>query len=376
MIRSLSIYLVPGLVIQAVLVGGGFATGRELVEFFLSMGPASALAAMALTAALFSACSAISFELARRHQTFDYNSFMGLILGRFRILFELVYFAGLLLVLAIVSAAASEILFSLTDAPRWLGALLFMIFVGALVFFGSAGLERFNTVWSLIFYILYGALLALVLSRFAGDLPAAMASTPLKPSAAAWNGLSYAAYNVPLVQVLIFLARRFSTRREAVAAGLLAGPFILLPGFALLFSLSAFYPEIVDAPLPILVALERVGQPSLSFIIQIVILGALITTGAGLIHGFNERLARKAEEHGRAFSRLLRSLVALALLAGAGFAATTIGLIDLIGRGYRFAAIFYIFVLIVPLLTVGAWRFFSEQSRENMKEKASDSGGA
>jgi uncharacterized membrane protein YkvI len=37
-------YIVPGLVIQAVLVGGGYATGRELVEFFISKGPATGTA--------------------------------------------------------------------------------------------------------------------------------------------------------------------------------------------------------------------------------------------------------------------------------------------------------------------------------------------
>jgi uncharacterized membrane protein YkvI len=58
-------YIVPGLGIQAVLVGGGYATGRELVEFFISQGPATALLGMALTALLFSAGSMISFELAR-----------------------------------------------------------------------------------------------------------------------------------------------------------------------------------------------------------------------------------------------------------------------------------------------------------------------
>lgn len=66
-------YIVPGLVIQAVLVGGGYATGRELVEFFISKGPATALLAMALTALLFSAGAMISFELARLYRDFFAN---------------------------------------------------------------------------------------------------------------------------------------------------------------------------------------------------------------------------------------------------------------------------------------------------------------
>ena len=32
-------YLLPGFVFEAAVIGGGYATGRELVEFFLPAGP-------------------------------------------------------------------------------------------------------------------------------------------------------------------------------------------------------------------------------------------------------------------------------------------------------------------------------------------------
>ena len=32
-------FLLPGLGVKAVVIGGGYATGRELAEFFLSRGP-------------------------------------------------------------------------------------------------------------------------------------------------------------------------------------------------------------------------------------------------------------------------------------------------------------------------------------------------
>ena len=31
--------ILPGFILQSVLIGGGYATGRELVQFFLSSGP-------------------------------------------------------------------------------------------------------------------------------------------------------------------------------------------------------------------------------------------------------------------------------------------------------------------------------------------------
>jgi uncharacterized membrane protein YkvI len=36
-------WILPGLGVKAVVIGGGYATGRELAEFFLSRGPRGGL---------------------------------------------------------------------------------------------------------------------------------------------------------------------------------------------------------------------------------------------------------------------------------------------------------------------------------------------
>src|SRR6185437_1841422 len=346
----------PGLVIQAVLVGGGYATGRELVEFFLSLGPAAGLLGMIFTALLFSSGAMISFELARRFRTYDYDSFTKLFLGRFRALFEVGYLVGLVLVLAVISAAAGELLLSLIGGLRWLSEALFMMSVAVVVFFGNRFVERVISAWSIIFYITYGLLFNLVAGRFGASLQWAIASESIRPAAALWNGLSYAAYNIPLLPVLIFVARNFESRREALIAGGLAGPLILLPGFAFLLTLSAFYPGILTATLPVRVVLDRLGYPGLALAVRLVILGALIKTGAGPLHGFIERLARCAADRSKPLPQALRPMVAMALMTIANFAATRIGLVDLIGKGYRYSAVYYLIVLVIPLLTVGLWR--------------------
>jgi len=57
-------YLVPGLVFQSVVIAGGYGTGRELVEFFLTRGPLSGLLGIGVTALVWSTVSMVSFELA------------------------------------------------------------------------------------------------------------------------------------------------------------------------------------------------------------------------------------------------------------------------------------------------------------------------
>lgn len=367
--RAFAIYIAPSLVIQAVMIGGGFATGRELVEFFLAMGAPSAFLAMGLTTLLFSACATVSFVLAHHHRAYDYSAFCKVFLGPLRFLFEAGYIAGLLLGLAVVSAAAGELLFNLAGWPHWTGAALYMSAVGGIVFFGNSALERFASVWAIVFYTVYGALLALTLYKFSGALPAAFAA-PLAPlKDIAWNGLNYAAYNIPLIAILIFIARKMTSRRQAIISGLLCGPVVMAPAAAFLLAMTPFTGDVADAPLPILTVLDRIGWTSFSLISQLVVLGALLTTGAGLAHGLNERLANAAmARFGRA-PRIFRPILSVSLMVGAAYLAVSIGLIDLIARGYRYAALFYIFILIIPLLTVGAWRAFGAERIKGVKAR-------
>src|SRR4051794_3275689 len=102
-------FLLPGFAFKAVVIGGGYATGRELAEFFLPSGPWGGLAAMLLAMLLWSVICAVTFALARAMGTFDYRSFFEKLLGRGWILFEIAYVLFVTLILAVFGAAAGEI---------------------------------------------------------------------------------------------------------------------------------------------------------------------------------------------------------------------------------------------------------------------------
>ena len=58
-------YLLPGFVFQAAVIAGGYATGRELVEFFLPAGSWGGLLGMMASMVVWSAVLMVSFLLAR-----------------------------------------------------------------------------------------------------------------------------------------------------------------------------------------------------------------------------------------------------------------------------------------------------------------------
>jgi uncharacterized membrane protein YkvI len=355
--------IVPGLVIQAVLVGGGYATGRELVEFFIAKGPATALLAMALTALLFSVGSMIAFELARQYRAFDYRSFCRVFLGRFWVLFEIGYYALLVLVLSVVSAAAGKLLAEMFGSAEVTNSVLFMAAVAFVVFFGNSLIEKVISAWSVVFYATYGLMCVLVVWRFGPALRTALSANPVNYAQAVRASFAYTGYNIVIVPILIFVARHFQSRAQALVAGALAGPLILMPGLAFLLALSAFYPDILAAPLPISVVLAHLGSGALTGCVRIVILGAFIKTSVGLLHGLNERFARSAAERGGSMPRLLRPALAFGIMVVVVFVASSIGIIDLIGRGYRFSSYFFLVLFVLPLLTRGLWLVITSGAR-------------
>jgi uncharacterized membrane protein YkvI len=348
-------YLVPGLVYMAVMVGGGYSTGREIVEFFLSRGPATALVGMAMTGVIMGVVPVIAFELARKYRTFDYRTFTSLLLGRAAIVFELGYFALLLLFLSVMTAAASSLGASLFGSPPLLNSIVFICAVGWLGFYGSNVIELVISGWAAIFLCTYALMVAVVVAKFGGHLMAILAASSINYEEAALGALTYSGYNIVVMPICIYVARNFRSRSEALIAGALVGPLILLPGLTLSIGLAAFYPAVLSAPIPISVVVTALQVPGLAIAVQLVILTALLKSAVGLLNGVNERVARAVQDKGGAMPPWTRAVAALIAMIVAVFLSAWFGIIELIKHGYRFSSYFFVVVFLLPLLTRGLW---------------------
>ena len=102
-------FLLPGLALKAVIIGGGYATGRELAEYFVPSGPWGGLSAMLLATLIWSTVAAVTFALARKMGAYDYRAFFQRLLGPGWVAFELAYLIFVILILAVFGAAAGAI---------------------------------------------------------------------------------------------------------------------------------------------------------------------------------------------------------------------------------------------------------------------------
>ncbi len=353
-------YFLPGFVFQSVVIAGGYGTGRELAEFFLSHGPLGGLLAMVLiSTVIWSAVCAVSFEFARTFRSFEYRGFCINLLGRAWWLFEVCLIVYLAIVLAVIAAAAGTILEETFSLHYAVGVVGIMTAVGFLVFKGSATIERFLASWSFVLYAVYITLFIACFAAFGQDIVSNISAEPLGTS---WivGGVKYAAYNLAMIPVVLFPVRYMEKRREAIGAGLLAGPIAMFPALLFYLAMVGQYPAIADRPVPANYLLEILGSRAFQVAFQIVLFGTLIETGSGIIHGINERIAAVYKERGQVMPTVLRPTVALVLLV-AGTLISGVGLTSLIAKGYGTVTWGFLVIYVIPVLTWGAWKIKTRQ---------------
>lgn len=348
-------YLLPGFVFQSIVIGGGYGTGRELVEFFLTEGPVGGYLGMFISTVIWGIILALSFELAREGRFFDYRTFLNSLLGRGWIAFEVLYVLQVILTVAVVGSASGELLYETLGWPRIAGTLIMVAVVGVFTYRGSDLIERFFSIWSLGLYLLYFLLIVFVLSDSGDTIFSNMTDSP-PDSAGFLAGIRYAAYNLAALPAMLFALRHVEHRREAFSAGLLAGVIAMFPGVLIYTTFLGYYPSIVSEAIPANFVLGQLGMPLFQTFFQIILFGTFIETGTGMIHGFNERIAGMLSERGRTMSRPLRLAVAAGLLLGAIFLAEKFGLITLISKGYGLTTWAFWILFLLPILVVGSYR--------------------
>jgi uncharacterized membrane protein YkvI len=351
-------FLLPGLAFKAVVIGGGYATGRELVEFFMPSGPQGGLAGMLLATTIWSLVCVTTFLFARAVHALDYRTFFENLLGPFAILFELSFFPYVVLLLAVFGAAAGAVGEAVFGWPKLYGTLWLVAGIAFFTTFGNASVERLFKWVSVFLYATYGIFLVLALAKFGDKVLPSFASSP---PAAGWalGGITYASYNIVGAVMILPVVRHMTSCGDAVKAGLLAGPLAMLPAIIFFVCMCAFYPQIGAETLPSDFMLKQMNLPVFHMIFQLMIFAALLECGTGAVHSVNERIASAyRRQRARDLPNAARLLVAGAVLVGSIFLADRFGLVTLIAKGYRALAYVMLALFVVPLMTYGVWRLW------------------
>ena len=352
-------YLVPALVFQGVLIGGGYATGREIVEYFMQYGPLGGILGMfGITLIIWAIILALTFEFSRKFQNYDYRSLLKNLLGPFWIIFEIFFVLILVLILAVIGSASGVLLRDFFGFPYLVGVGIILASVAYLTFAGSDIIAKFLSFWSIFIYVVYALFLVIALIKFGPLIWQTLSGAQILPKWAL-GGFKYGLYNMTVFPAVLFCIRDIQTRKEAILTGIISALVGLIPAFLFYIAILGQYPEVVAEEIPAVFVMNKMGMPFLLVVFLIMLVGTLIETGAGLIHAVNERVQSALQVKGKQLRNWQRPVIAtLMLLMSLGL--STFGIIALIAKGYSLMSWGIFAVYVVPLLTLGLYKILKK----------------
>lgn len=356
------VYVVPGAVFQSLMIGGGYGTGREIVEYFSRYGLLGGLLGLAFVTTCFAILLIVSYEFAQAFQVYDYRRFFRELLGRGWVAFEVLYLAMFAIVLAVICAASANLMQQYFNLPGAVGVACLLLVVLLFSFYGRAWVMRILTLKAGVLCVVVLAYFIVVGYRYHGRIATEFARHEI---GAGWalGALRYTLYSTVVIPAMLFATRAIETRRQAVVSGVTSAIAGILPAMLMHLSYGAGYPQVLSAPLPAYWMISSLGIPALTVAYIVVLAGSLFDVGLGFIQSVNERLdGWYLEKRGTTIARPTRAAIAVVCVLISG-GLSLIGIAPLIAQGYGTMAWGFLVLFVGPLLTVGVYRLARRRAR-------------
>lgn len=272
-------------------VGAGFASGQEILQFFGLLGP-SGIPAILLATVLFFLAGAGALELGRRLKPESHRKVLVKALGpRVATIIDVVLtfflFAGFSAMVAGAGAAVSQE----TRLP-WISGALLMVVLSVLAV--SSGLQgAIGAISSLVPFLLAGVLAAsmvtLAKTGFVLQHPPAGMSPAVKPWFLA--GLTYASYNMLLsVPILAAAGTTLTSKKEAFSGALVGAAGLGICTLLVYAAIVSTFPESASYDVP-MARLASALHPWGTWAYLFVFLIEVYTTAVASLYGFVTRIA-------------------------------------------------------------------------------------
>ena len=347
----------PGIILQSVLIGGGYATGREIVEYGAKFGAAGWVSGLAIFVG-FSVMSILSIEACRTWNVFDYKSLLKKMIGKGWIAYEIVYLLLSILIIAVMASAAGEILHHTLGFNYWVGVVMIILLVGFLNYKGEeviATLETIGTVALFAAYALFSGWVYFAKSQnirtVFSEWDTSFQSDPPGMGLLLLTGFLYVGYNLAVYPASFFTYRNIRSGKESIIAGIISGVLMTLPWFLTYFAILGYYPDatVISATVPWLEILKSF-HPSLVLLFGVVVGWTLVETATGIIHAFISRVENQVIERSKKpLRKIHKALISSAALV-ISLLLAQVGIIDLVAKGYQVMAYAAIAVFGLPLL--------------------------
>ncbi|WP_040983794.1 YkvI family membrane protein [Oceanobacillus jeddahense] len=328
-----------------VIVGAGFASGQEVLQYFTSFGTWGILAAFVSTV-LFAYVGMMLVWLGSRAQTTSYNEVIYKISGKyFGFIVDCVLVFTVFGVGVVMLAGAGANLNQQFGLPHIVGAVLMSVLVlltGMLKVDKVVAIISSITPFLILFVIIISIYSFTTMDGSFSELDStARSHGPFFPN---WfiAGLNYATFNTSVGAAMsIVMGSAEKDRKTAAIGGLVGGiglgVLILLSHFAIFAKIE----EVGNLEMPMLGIVNNVS-PVLGIIMAIVLFGMIFNTAISMFFAFVARFA-KAE------TKKFNIILAITLVAG--FILSFVGFTDLVSKFYTLIGYMGLALIVVLIIT-------------------------
>ncbi len=353
--------IVMAMAFIGLIIGAGFASGQELLQFFIAFGLPGVWSAL-VAAVLFAISGYIVLQLgsyfrAKEHSAvFDEVSHP--IVSRALDVFTVLTLFTMGFVMIAGAGANFQQQYGL---PPWVGSL---VMVGLVICAGMLDVDRVTQVIGLITPFILIFIIMASIHAFTGATlsinalePVATTLTPAVPSITI-STLSYVSMSMALaISMALVMGGNLLNTRAAGYGGLLGGGIF---GVILVIAVLAIFSQIdkvKEAPMPMLELVNQI-HPVAGIAMAVIIYGMIFNTAIGLYYALAKRVTA---------SRPSLFLPAITVLAIMGFGLSFVGFQTLVATLYPIVGYFGI---IMMSILVYAWFTRREDIRHEDKLRA------
>ncbi len=312
----------------AALVGAGFASGQEILSFFVVYGKLGLLAII-LSSVIFGYFAYFILNTCRRLNVSNYNELVSMAFkGRTQKFVSSLIFIFTCIVYCVMLACAGEMLHLLYGIKMIWGAAILSLVCALVLFTGKNSALKINGILG-AFIVLGICACTLYMLKYREH------QTFLNEARAIVSGAGYAGYNLLGVGfTLAGLSSIINNRRSALFVGFLSGFAIFIMTCLMWALLSIYHKHIALGEIPMLTMAIR-QNPTIVYIYSAILVFAVLSTaissGFGVLDMCENYVNRKK---------------CTVVLAVSGVFASKIGFSSLINTAYRLCGYIGIFVIV------------------------------
>lgn len=341
-IRVASIYM-------ATIIGAGFASGQEIVQFFSTYEKGGFLGVI-LAGLLFSVIGCLVLDRVYRDRIRNYGEFiypmMGLTVGR---VVEAAATVFMLCLFFIMVAGAGNIISEKLSIPYYSAVLIMSIICMLFIFTSIQGIVTLSTVITpvLIIGILFTGLYILIFR----DVTVFSIADILHGISYNWfaSAILYVGYNsIMSIMVMTGLLPYLKTRRTARLGGILGGIMLCIVAFILNAALYINYSGAASAELPVLHILGKYDR-YMSILYAVLLWLAMLVSAATSGYCFVDRVCSRTGKECYNRNRKRRFIITAGVCAAA-VPLSAVGFSRLISLIYPLFGYLGLFIAAVILL--------------------------